>query len=55
VKAERDEKMITRDLLVASQLDHTVREYDLTTGAFVRVAASGVGDPLGIVVGLDGN
>jgi streptogramin lyase len=47
--------MITRDLLVASQLDHTVREYDGTTGAFVRVAASAVGDPLGIVVGLDGN
>src|SRR6202051_814594 len=47
--------MITRGLLVASQFDHTVREYDGTTGAFVRVAASALGDPLGIVVGLDGN
>ena len=47
--------MITKDLLVASQLDHTVREYDGATGAFVRVAASAVGDPLGIVIGLDGN
>jgi hypothetical protein len=47
--------MITRDLLVASQFDHTVREYDGTTGAFVRVAASALGDPLGLVIGLDGN
>jgi hypothetical protein len=37
--------MITRGLLVASQFDHTVREYDRTTGAFVRVAASALGDP----------
>ena len=47
--------MITRGLLVASQIDHSVREYDRTTGAFVRVAASALGDPLGLVVGLDGN
>ncbi|MGB8604636.1 hypothetical protein [Bradyrhizobium sp.] len=47
--------MITRGLLVASQFDHTVREYDRTTGAFVRVAASALGDPLGVVIGLDGN
>jgi hypothetical protein len=35
----------------------TVREYNGTTGAFVKVAASGgaLGDPLGLVVGLDGN
>jgi streptogramin lyase len=44
-------------LLVTSQLNHTVREYDGTTGALVKVAASGggLGDPLGLVVGLDGN
>ena len=44
-------------LLVTSQFDHTVREYDGTTGAFVKVAASGgaLGDPLGVVIGLDGN
>jgi streptogramin lyase len=47
--------MATRNLLVTSQTDHTVREYDVTTGAFVRVAASGLGDPLGLVIGLDGN
>jgi streptogramin lyase len=47
--------MATRNLLVTSQTDHTVREYDVTTGAFVRVAASGLGDPLGLVTGLDGN
>ena len=47
--------MITRGLLVASQIDHSVREYDRTTGAFVRVAASALGDPLGLIVGLDGN
>jgi streptogramin lyase len=47
--------MATRNLLVTSQIDHTVREYDVTTGAFVRVAASGLGDPLGLVIGLDGN
>src|SRR4029078_5931774 len=47
--------MITRGLLVASQFDHTVREYDATTGAFLKVAASALGDPLGVVIGLDGN
>jgi DNA-binding beta-propeller fold protein YncE len=47
--------MATTNLLVTSQIDHTVREYDVTTGAFVRVAASGLGDPLGLVTGLDGN
>ena len=47
--------MATKNLLVTSQSDHTVREYDVTTGAFVRVAASGLGDPLGLVIGLDGN
>ena len=50
--------MITKgDLLVTSQFDKTVREYNGTTGAFVRVAASGggLGDPLGLVIGLDGN
>ena len=50
--------MITKgDLLVTSQNDKTVKEYNGTTGAFVDVAASGgaLGDPLGVVVGLDGN
>jgi len=47
--------MTTRNLLVTSQSDHTVREYDVTTGAFVKVAASGLGDPLGLAIGLDGN
>lgn len=44
-------------LYVTSQFDHTVREYSETTGAFVKVAASGgaLGDPLGVVIGLDGN
>jgi DNA-binding beta-propeller fold protein YncE len=44
-------------LLVTSQMNQTVREYNETTGAFVKVAASGgaLGDPLGVVVGLDGN
>ena len=48
-------KMTTRNLLVTSQSDHTVREYDVTTGAFDKVAASGLGDPLGLAIGLDGN
>src|SRR3982075_3821855 len=48
-------KMTTRNLLVTSQSDHTVREYDVITGAFVKVAASGLGDPLGLAIGLDGN
>lgn len=45
------------NLLVTSQLNQTVREYNGTTGAFVKVAASGgaLGDPLGLVVGLDGH
>jgi WD40 repeat protein len=50
--------MITKgDLLVTSQNDKTVKEYNGTTGAFVGVAASGgaLGDPLGVVIGLDGN
>ena len=44
-------------LLVTSQMNHSVIEYDATTGSFVKVAASGgaLGDPLGVVVGLDGN
>jgi len=44
-------------LLVTSQLNKTVREYDATTGAFIKVAASGgaLGDPLGLAIGLDGN
>ena len=44
-------------LLVTSQFDHTVREYNGTPGAFVKVAASGgaFGDPLGVAIGLDGN
>lgn len=48
--------MITK-LLVTSQLNHAVLEYHATTGAFVKVAASGgaLGDPLGLVIGLDGN
>jgi len=47
----------TGDLLVTSQFDKTVREYNGTTGAFAGVAASGgaLGDPLGLVIGLDGN
>jgi streptogramin lyase len=47
--------MSTSGLLVASQFDHSVREYDPTSGAFIRVAASSVGDPLGLAIGLDGN
>ena len=49
--------MISKGLLVTSQLNRTVREYNRATGAFVKVAASGggLGDPLGLVIGLDGN
>jgi hypothetical protein len=50
--------MITNgDLLVTSQFDKAVREYQGSTGAFVGVAASGgaLGDPLGLAIGLDGN
>ena len=44
-------------LLVTSQINKTVREYDATTGAFLKVAASGgaLGDPLDVVIGPDGN
>src|SRR5215475_9933031 len=44
-------------LLVTSQITHSVLEYDGTTGAFIRVAASGgaLGDPLAVLIGLDGN
>jgi streptogramin lyase len=44
-------------LLVTSQFNQTVREYNGATGAFVKVAASGgaLGDPLGLVIGFDGN
>ena len=44
-------------LLVASQFDKTVREYNGSTGAFVKVAAAGgaLGDPLGVAIGVDGN
>jgi streptogramin lyase len=49
--------MTPKGLLVTSQLNHNVVEYNETTGAFVRIAASGgaLGDPLGLVTGLDGN
>ena len=48
-------------LLVPSQLDRTVKEYDGTTGAFIRNAATGAGQPLGLsdpldaIFGPDGN
>ena len=44
-------------LLVTSQTNHTVREYNGKTGAFVSVVASGgaLGDPIGVAIGLDGN
>jgi hypothetical protein len=44
-------------LLITSQSNQTVREYNGTNGVFVKVAASGgaLGDPLGVVIGLDGN
>src|SRR5262249_30997720 len=44
-------------LFVTSQNTHSVLEFDATSGAFVKVAASGgaLGDPLGVAVGLDGN
>src|SRR5215472_527572 len=42
-------------LLVTSQDDHTVKEYDGTTGAFIRNAATQVGDPLSAIIGADGN
>lgn len=42
-------------LFVTSQIDHTVKEYNGTTGAFIRNAASGIGDPLDAIIGADGN
>src|SRR5271165_5774440 len=50
-------KIMTPNLLVTSQIDKTVREYNGTTGAFVKVAAAGgaLGDPLGLATGLDGD
>jgi hypothetical protein len=42
-------------LLVTSQLDHTVKEYDGTTGVFIRNAARSIGDPLSAIIGADGN
>jgi DNA-binding beta-propeller fold protein YncE len=55
--AEREARKMTANLLVTSQFDKTVREYNGTTGAFLKVAASGgvLGDPLGLVLDLDGN
>ena len=49
--------MTAMGLLVTSQINHTVREYNATTGAFVKIASSGgaLSDPLGLVIGLDGN
>ena len=49
--------MTIKRLLVTSQMNQTVREYNADTGAFVKVAASGgaLGDPLGVIIGLDGN
>ena len=45
------------NLLVTSITDKTVKEYNGTTGAFVKVAASGgaLVTPLGLAIGLDGN
>src|SRR5262245_39349201 len=42
-------------LYVTSQLDHSVKAYDGTTGAFLRNAATGVGDPLDAVLAPDGS
>ena len=43
------------NLLVTSQSDHTVKEYDGTTGAFLRNAAAGIDDPVDVIIGPDGN
>lgn len=43
------------NLLVTSQIDHTVKEYDGTTGAFIRNVATGVGDPLDAIIAPDGS
>jgi DNA-binding beta-propeller fold protein YncE len=44
-------------LLVTNQDPSSVLEYNATTGAFVKVFASGsaLGDPFGVLIGLDGN
>jgi len=44
-------------LLISSGQSGTVLEYNATTGAFVKVAASGgaLQHPTGVVIGLDGN
>jgi hypothetical protein len=49
--------MTTKGLLVTSQFNKMVLSFDEQTGAFVQVAASGgaLGDPVGLVIGLDGN
>jgi DNA-binding beta-propeller fold protein YncE len=49
--------MTKKGLLITSQSNHTVRDYGVETGTFVKIAASGgaLGDPLGLVIGLDGN
>jgi sugar lactone lactonase YvrE len=48
---------MTLGLLVTSQTTHSVLEYDATTGAFVKTAASGgaLGGPTGLAIGPDGN
>jgi DNA-binding beta-propeller fold protein YncE len=48
---------MTTPLLISSQSDHTVKEFDGTTGAFVKLAASGGGLilPRGLAIGIDGN
>jgi len=42
-------------LLVTSQIDHTVKQYDGITGAFIRNVATGIGDPLDAILGADNN
>jgi len=48
---------MTPNLLVTSQIDKTVWEYNGTNEGFIKIAASGgaLGAPLGLVNGLDGN
>lgn len=43
------------NLLVTSQFDYTVKEYDGVTGAYLRNAAAGIEDPLDVIIGPDGN
>jgi glucose/arabinose dehydrogenase len=47
---------MSSNLFVTSQMDKTVKEYDGTSGAFVKTAASGgaLGDPLGLAIAPDG-